>query len=345
MFVFLILKKHDYKTEYSINEFKVRESYNKNSNLYSFSINNGSITYEYLLNNKYSRNRQIINEIKVYNLDDEVCILPISNKIKFYPLCNNTGKIYSYNLSKNQNVDFEFEKVNEIAKSYKNINIHHLNDTAFLIYNYRGFNFINKDDMKDIVLFNKDIYTLNLIYQKDEYLVVPNYDNSYYFNEFYVINIKNGKTKKIDFDFNISFDSVFLGEYKNNIYLLDKKNEKEYRLNLKKSKLEEIELQILKNGKLVKTTYKNILKNISAFNVEKTFKYEVIDQNLYQLINNNKIKISNKKVDIIVKNDNETVYYLSGDQLYMYNNYRGEVLLLSSFEWNFNNTNIIYLYK
>ena len=75
--------------------------------------------------------------------------------------------------------------------------------------------------------------------------------------------------------------------------------------------------------------------------------YEIIDNKLYQKINEHKILVTDKLVDKIVKEDieNNTIYYLSKEKLYMFNNIYGEILLMSNFEWNFNNTNVIYLYK
>ena len=57
------------------------------------------------------------------------------------------------------------------------------------------------------------------------------------------------------------------------------------------------------------------------------------------------ILVTNKDVDKIINENNNTIYYLVDEKLYMYNNIYGEILLISNFEWNFNNTNMIYLYK
>lgn len=327
-----------------VNEYTIIEEFNKKEKYYTFEISNKDITYSYVIRNKYNRKRKLIDEIKVTTSDTEICILPESDKIEFYPLCSSHNLIYTYNLSNIENV-YEYKDINIVNETYKKIKINSINDIAFLLYNYKGFYLIKDNKYENIELFNKDIYSIDLIYQKDNIILIPDYNQNYYFNKLYIINILNGKVKEIDFEYDISFESVFLGEFKNNVYLLDKKEEKEYRINLKRESIELVDFQILESKKMIKTTYKNIIKNNITFYPKTIFEYKIIDEYLYQIIGDLKIKISDKLVDKIIKNDNEIVYYLSDESLYMYNNIYGEVLLLNNFEWNFNNTNMIYIYK
>ena len=82
------------------------------------------------------------------------------------------------------------------------------------------------------------------------------------------------------------------------------------------------------------------------FKKDTVYNYEVINNKLYisYLGGNNKIQISKLKVKDIVYIDNDVVYYLVDDKLYMYDKLYGEVLLLNYFEWNFNYKNMIYIY-
>jgi len=340
-FIYFVFKPYEYKQEYFINEYKVEEKFNKQDKYYTFTITNGNEKYVYLIENKYSRKRELIQEIQIAKNEDEICILPKSNKIAFYPLCNSDNNIYAYNLSNIKDLDYKYNKIKNFNEEYKNIKLNKLNNISFLLYNYKGFYLINEKAKKDIKLFDKDMYTIQLIYQQDQYLLVPDYNQSYFFNKIYVINILNGKIKEIDFEYDISYESIFLGSYKNNVYLLDKKEEKEYKINIKKNKIEEIEFQTLEENKMVKKDF----KKIKPFTTKNIFEYEIIDGKIYHVIDNNKIRISNLDVDKIVSTMKDTVYYLSNENLYMYSNQYGEILLISNFEWNFNNTNMIYLYK
>lgn len=344
IFIYFSFKSYNYKKSYTINKYTITESFDKDEKIYTFIIKSDTEEYAYQINNKYLRKRELINNIEVSAKKDEMCILPVSEKLDFYPLCSNQTEVYSYNLS-NRDLNYKYEKTEKLKETYNKVDMNYLNENSYLLYNYKGFYLINDTKTKEIKLFDKDVYSLDLVYQFEKYLLVPDYNQSYYFDTFYLINLLNGKVEEINFEQEISFDSTFLGEFKNNVYILDKKEQKEYKINIKKKKIEETEFLILKAGKLEETTYKKIVNNHMLFDNKVESTYQIIDSVLYQVINDIKIKISNKEVTKIIKETNDTIYYLSDENLYMYNNNYGEVLLLSNFEWNFNNTNMIFFYK
>jgi len=114
---------------------------------------------------------------------------------------------------------------------------------------------------------------------------------------------------------------------------------------MNKLEVEEIEYTILKNNKLERVSFKEIANNNLLFDNKDEINYEIIDNKLYYIIDNYNILVTDKIVNKIIKQEGNTIYYLSQENLYMYNNTYGEVLLISNFEWNFNNTNMIYFYK
>lgn len=345
IFLILTFKEYSYEKKYIIDNYSILEKYDKNNKVYTFTIEVKNKKIPYIIKEKYSRKRMLINKINIYEDGEEFCVIPKSNILDFYPMCGNKEEIFTYNLSSIKKINYHYKKIPEFNINYKNIKVNYLNDNSILVYNYKGFYLINEKKQKNISILNKDIYTLDLIYQKDKYLIIPNYNQDYYFNKIFILNILDGKIKEIKFDYDISFDSEFLGHYNNNVYLLDKKEKKEYIINLKKLKVELIDFQVLKNEKIVKTTFNEIINKKLNFFKDNIYNYKIIDNKLFLIINDYKIKLSNLEIDKIIKNDNETVYYLSNESLYMYNNTYGEALLLSNFEWNFNNTNVIYLFK
>ena len=342
IFLIIVFKSYSYTKIYNIDEFIITEEYNKKLKYYKYAIEKDNKIYSYIFESKYYHNRKLIKDITYTSIDNEECILPKSSKLQFYPLCSNDNEIYTYNLSNIKDL-YSYKEISEVNDEYNKIKINYLNNKKYLIYNYKGFYLLN--NKKEIKLFNKDIYNLELIYEFNNNLIIPDYNNNYYFNKFFIINMINGKISELKLDTDISFNSVFLGDYKNNIYLLDKKEEKEYKINLKKKKVIETDFLILENNKLVKTNYRNIVNNFLVFNKDIIYNYEINDNYLYQVIDNIKIRLSNKKVNKIIKYDKDTVYYLVEDSLYMYNNIYGEILLLTNFEWNFNNTNMIFITK
>lgn len=345
LFSYLKLKTYTYKTSYVLNSFKIEEKFNKDVSEYTFLINYKDTIYPYSFKNKYIRKKELINDIKIYTNDAEICLLPTSDYLNFYPICQKDTTLTLYNLSNIEINDYKYQDITTPDIKHNKISINYLNNQNYLLYNYKGFYFIKENEIKNIELFSKDNYTLNLLYEIDKYLIIPDYNKDYYFNKLYIINKETGKLKTIEFDYEISFNSIFLGDYKNNIYLLDKKEKQEYKISIKKFTITKSDYLILKNGKLEKTTYKNIVNNNLVFDNKETINYELIDNKLYQVIEEYKILITNYEVDKIIKEEDNTIYYLVKDNLYMYNNTYGEVLLINNFEWNFNNTNMIYLYK
>jgi hypothetical protein len=336
-FLYIILKPYSYNKKYILDGYHIIEKYNKKGKYYKFEIRYNGTVYTFLLENKYIRNKEIINKIEYKKSTSEECIIPKSEYMKFYPLCSNDKELYSYNLT-NIDMDYKYQKIKSSNTKYDNIRINYLNNKNFLLYNYKGFNYINGKSNKNIKLFKNDVYTISLVYQFNNYLIVADYNQNHYFNKLFIININNGRLKEIKSEYDISFNSVFLGEYKNKIYLLDNKEQKEYVIDIKKNTIKETEYATLIKNKLVKCDF----NEIKVFYVDKIYNYEIADDYLY-LEAINKIRLSNNKINKIIKNDGNTIYYLSEDNLYMFNNIYGEVLLINNFEWNFNDTNMIYL--
>ena len=51
-----------------------------------------------------------------------------------------------------------------------------------------------------------------------------------------------------------------------------------------------------------------------------------------------------KDVDKLLVTNNNYAYYLRDDNIYGYKISTGEKLIMSNFEWNFNNDNILFIY-
>ena len=71
--------------------------------------------------------------------------------------------------------------------------------------------------------------------------------------------------------------------------------------------------------------------------------YNLIQKNYKHQIDNIKVKITDKEISKIIKVDNDTIYYLSNDELYFHNMKYSEVNLMTYSEWQFNNTNAIFI--
>lgn len=233
-------------------------------------------------------------------------------------------------------------------KTYKNMTLYSLNDKKYYIWNYDGFDVLSNKEQKEIPLFKEDIYNIPLAVQTKEYIVIADYDSKYNFQKFYVLNSKNDKVKEIALEKEISFESYFLGTHSNKVYLVDKKNKKEYEIYPKRLSIANItknnQGRIFNGNEWEKINMNVLTSNESSFTNKNNTTYELKEETLYQVQGNYKTKISNYTVKEIVYSDQDAVYYLVEDKLYSYNTSDGEILVIRNFEWNFNYKNMIYIF-
>ena len=150
-------------------------------------------------------------------------------------------------------------------------------------------------------------------------------------------------------DTEISFDSYIVGTNDKSVFIVDKKNKKEYELVPHKQKMRTVSSSnkgiIYNNGeeetismdKLINTKYHFEDKNNYIFTLDnKTLYMSIRDSNL-------KTKITNNKVDQIIKVSKDNVYYLIGTTIYRYNLKYGETKIIQYSELEYNNTNLIFI--
>lgn len=343
LFLIFYLKPRNYTKEFKINNFKIVEKYDVINNYYKYIIKDKKTTFSYIIKSAYKNKRNLIKEIKIRKNKESLCVLPKSDYLNFYPLCKNTNNEISTLNTVNNKINYEFKKTNKIGDNYKKIKINYLYDKSYLIYNYKGFFHINSK-YRTINLYDKDYYNNNTIYQYNNKLIVAKIENDYFINSFYIIDGINGKKQEISMPEKINLNIRFIGAYKNSVYFIDEKEEREYEINLRKKGISEVLGKIYDGNKFVNYKVSSIINKDLKFKEENIFEYQIINNKIYQIIDKNKILLSNIKATKIIKIDDYSVYYLSDDKLYVYNLYDGEIFLLEYFEWNFNNDNVIFIF-
>lgn len=333
IFIILLNTSHNYNLEYTIKDVKVNENYHKKAKYYSFVFTYENNEYEVISFDKYTNKRKLVKDISISKENDNICLSFTSKYVNLYDVCKSSDTFYY----KNNNNDFKTNK------TYKNILIDNLNNQTFLLWNYHEFVYLSPKKETTISLFNKDVYNLNLIYQTDNTLLIPNYNEDYKFTKIYQINYKNAKTSEINLRFELYFDSYFLGDYKNRVYLYDNKNELEYFLDLKKKEIYKTDYKILVNKKWESVTNQKLKNNKLSFEETKIYNYTLKDNKLYGGFNKDYL-VTNKEVSKIIKTDNLDIYYISNDTLYYFNPLYGEKTLLKYSEWEFNNNNMIFIF-
>lgn len=340
----------NYQKIYVKKQITIEEKYNRTTKSYQFKLTKGDKVFPFSLKSKQFFTRKIINDVEIKEKDSTICIIPKSKKIETYPLCYQEDSLISYHELANPDlIPEQYKKQISIEKdSYQKIDINTLNNKKYYIWNYKGFYAIDKKGKKEIPILENDTYNLTLISKVGKYIVMADYNSKYNFDTFYVINSQNNKVKEIKNKEDISFESYIAGVYKKRLYIIDKKNKKEYELNPKKGKITNIMTQkngrILSNNEWQKISTNKLTSAEHKFTFNQVHNYELINNQLYEIEGEFKTRLSSKEIKEIVCAQDEHVYYIAEDKLYFYNPKYGETLIMSYFEWNFNYHNMIYIF-
>ena len=316
LFLYVYLRPNNYTIEYQINGLKINESYNLEDKVYYFILNYQGEDYKVISTNKYIHKRKLIKNIDLKEQNQLICLNIKSEYIDFYPICINENNNEYYSAFYNDETSFEKKEI------YENIEINNLDEKTYL-------------------------YNIKMFYQYENYLLIPDYDQEFTFDKMYLLNIKNSKIKTINLRFELYFDSYFLGNKKDKIYLYDTKEKQEYYIDISKEEIYKTKNQILNEGKWENVSSQELINDKLKFNEIKIYEYILKDNNLYfKIYNDDKLlQIINKKVDTLVSQDEFDVYYISNDILYKFNIYEGETALLKYTEWNFNNKNMVFIFE
>ncbi len=359
LIIFFFTRVKNYTTEYDIDDFHIKESFDKELGSYHLELTNGERHFDIVSKNKYVRKKKLIENIALYENEEtnEFCIYPKSSKVEIYPLCSKNGKLTDIALLESDTTEFyERPEVKTETGAYKNVKSNATNGRKFLVWAHKGYYSLtgeklmdnSKEDLSPIFLKNESYYN-KLAYQSDEYVLTPDYDREFAFDKFYVFNFKKGSLTEWKLDFEISYNSYYLGDIDGIIYMFDRKNEIEYALNPKKKRVEIVSKD--KMGKVFLNDWKEVsttkLSNTEySFEKKENYIYSIKDNKLVLQFNgtNDYITVSNKKPDKIVSQKDDRIYYLIKDELYEYSLKYGEVHLLTYSEWTFNSLNSIYIY-
>lgn len=351
IFLLNIFKTKSYSVEYDLDGFEISENYDSKQEIYYYELKKDNIKYNFVYESKYIKNDKLIKNIKEYKKEEYTCYKVQSDYISTNLICKENDEIIDYRLLP-ESIKEEFN-IDSLSKEYEkeleNYKLYTDNNSLF-IWSYKGYNYINEDTNKYIKIFDKDIYSIPLATKINNYIIIPDYEQKYNFNKVYIINTDNLELDEWELDEEISFDSYILGYNDRSLFLMDKKNEKEYELVPHKKKMRIVAKGnkkgiIYENGEEKKYSLSKIINDEMKFTYYNPYNYELIDNTLYlkYLDSDIKTKISNNKVDKIININKDEIYYLSKDKLYKYNLDKGEILQIEYSEWEFNNDNSIII--
>lgn len=341
----------DYKINYSVNNYDVNTVYNDGR--FYFEISNKDKLYNFDVYKKRGMGKLLISKIDVISDGTFECVYPTIKDVKTYPLCYKDNEYIDYNLIDSELLNvYKTNNVNVEKPNKDFVYYNNLSDNEYVaIWNYNGFIVINGKSYENKVLFNKDRYDNSLSYIIDNKIYIADYNSDHEYNKLIVFDLVSLDKKEITLSYNIDFDSYFVGNIDNKLYIFDNKHAVLYELDLKK---ENIKIKASNEKGFVKyvdgkfeSCSKNEYKiNKITYNFKKSnYKYEV-NSGLFKTFNDNDkhlIKINNNNVDLISENYSD-VYYLFEDNFYKYNPTSGEEKIFYNFELSFNNKNTIFVY-
>lgn len=342
----------EYSITYHISNYSIKEIYKKDNNhSYDLIISNNNNTYIYRINHNYHKKKKIITDIKTFKSNNITCIIPSYRKNMNSNIYCNLGneQVSPDYLIKEENKDFiKIQKKikdyqipilnvsNEKSKKYKNIKVYQKNisqDSIYYIWDYKGIYVLTDENILYKKILKKDLYENILSTTVGRNFILFDNTSVSGIEKVYIYNEEKGKVKKVVLNKKISKDSYINGVINNTIYITDKREKKEYTLDIGKGKIEEID----EDGTVYIIYDNNEKKELSKsdyFMTEQYFSNMMID---------------NKDIsESPIKKDNDYYYYFEEDNLYqIYKEEPKHKILLLSLDnvkdWNIYDDKIILI--
>ena len=91
--LFFVNKTKSYTIAYDIKDYKINESYDKDNEVYYYEIEKNDIKYNFIVEQKYLKERKLISSIKEKVFEDYKCYLIKSDYFETNPLCSKNDTI------------------------------------------------------------------------------------------------------------------------------------------------------------------------------------------------------------------------------------------------------------
>lgn len=388
---------HGYTINYSVvgddNLYDIKEVL-YNNNKYDFYIDDKDGN-RFLISDKFDFNKQkgVIKDIAYYKDKNVNCILPIYKRDRVgniaclyeggqvdysYLMTNNVDtkkmvskfKKYGYNIDKsydlNDHTD-EYQLINEFTAYVYTNNLYE--GYTFIMWNYDGIFFINKDKIVQKQYLDEDLYDNSNSRIVGKYYMIFKFSDIYKtLNDVFFVNLEDYGKNSVYIKNNLNNNMYINGVYDNKLYITDLKAKIQYALNPYKANFEVVgedkEFTILKNNQLEKISSKYYFRAkyyfdvITVDNITKKFGNINVYQsgNYYYFMKDNIFYKQHKDYPVSIKlfefkdvsdwrlADGDIVF-ISGDTMYFFSEKYGIKPIVKNKEFKFNYNNICNLYK
>lgn len=236
---------------FEVNERYVRKQSNQ-LNHYYFEVTLEGDAFSFLIGDVFRKKSYIIENIYSFQNDQYSCILPVfsNRKIETDILCYEDSMLYHYRDLKGQSLELDsfadsmevygyqvnFSVDSTLTRNGMQIQNGNLVSSHILVVpSYKGLYVIdskNKNIITTLNLFNQDVYTQSIQGLISKYYVVADYNESYTFHKFILIDVESGKRFSITSNPAISMDSYVQGAIGNFMYIIDRSNRRQYKIDV-----------------------------------------------------------------------------------------------------------------
>lgn len=374
----------EHNISYKINGYKIKEAFHKDlKHHYDIIIEKKDFSVTYTLNKNLKKQKKVIKKINNYKSNNVTCILPIYKKnIEKTLYCTIDGnQVSNYYLEKSNNQDYKKiiskAKVHEISKkstktNYKKIKVYQKNisnNEHYIIWDYKGIYILNKEKLHYQKILNEDLYDNIMATIAGKFFVIFDNRSVDGIKQVFYYDLEKEKLHSFNLDIVLSKKSYINGVIDDEIYITDLKAKKEYKIDISKKEIIEVDEDqtnyfIYENGNkkhLSKSDYfldnqlfsNKLLTNKEITNsgeLRKEYNYYYYYENniFYKVLENNLahpitlFKLNNISDWYIV---DRGVILIKDDTLYYYDDENGLKEILISNELKYNYKNIYYLWK
>lgn len=380
----ILYKEHE--VSYTIDKYNIKEHfYINNKHYYDLIISKDKENYTYTLDKNLSKEKRIIKSIKTFKSNNLVCIVPTYNKkIEKNIYCNLNNKEISIDyLLKTNNNDFKtikkkvkkykinYPSASKTYTKYKKNTIYKkniLDGYNYYIWNYKGILILNNKELKYQKVLNYDLYdgimatTIDRYYVLFENTSVNGIENVYYYDS------RKNRLNSFKLKEKLAKDSYINGVVDNIVYVTDRKNKKEYKINIKAQTIERIDDDInyivYENNEKREISKKDFFMNDQYFDNAFIKDNEVTDSlelikanNYYYYYKNNKIyktlDTNKKHSKLLLELDdikewnvyNDAIIIMADNSIYEYTEKEGLRKIVKSNELKYNYKNIYKIGK
>lgn len=387
IFIMKLIKK-EHEVTYNLKEYSIQEKFyiQGKEHWYDFIIQDKKNNFSYSLNENLSKKKRVIKDIKTYKKNDLVCIIPLYKKeiIENRIYCNLKKKSVSTNyLLETKNKDFQLIlkqankykiKISSPANkktTYKKLTVYQKNiqdNYKYIIWNYKGIYILSNKELLYQKILDYDLYDSIMATVVGNYYVLFENNSVNGIENIYYYDLIKNKLHTYKLDDKLAKDSYINGVVDNLIYVADKKIKKQYSINIKKERIEEVGNEeegyyYYQNEKLKLLSKSDFFMKNRYFDNEKTkdkvlkyndlrkeynYFYYLEDNRLYKALDTNKknptllFELEDIKDWKIIDRD---ILLLKEDSLYLYNEESGLTKIIESNELKYNYKNICNIWK